>query len=163
MVVSDAHQQGRGEPVPEKPERPRNALRLGCGVWVMPDDLDWSFSRSGGPGGQNVNKVSTKAELRVKIALLRNFQPQDEERLRLNAGRFLTNAGEILIASDETRSQLDNREICLARLKAILTAAKTIPKVRRKTKPTRGSKERRLKAKKEASQRKGRRKWKNDD
>ena len=77
-------------------------------------------------------------------------------------GRFVTSANEILITSDETRSQLDNREICLTRLKSLIEAATTPPKTRRKTKPTRGSKERRLKEKKQASQRKDRRNWKPD-
>ena len=157
-----AQHQSRDESEPRKLERPENAVRLGGGVWVMPENLGWSFTRSSGPGGQNVNKVSTKSELRISISHLRNFTSEDEKRLRTNAGRFVTSANEILITSDETRSQLDNREICLTRLKSLIEAATTPPKTRRKTKPTRGSKERRLKEKKQASQRKDRRNWKPD-
>ena len=160
--MNDPNTQGQDQPPRGKPQRPANAINLGCGTWVLPEDLAWSFSRSSGPGGQNVNKVSTKAELRVQINRLINFTPQDEERLRSNAARFITASGEILIASDETRSQLDNRGICLTRLTSLIAAARTQPKARRKTKPTRGSKERRLKDKKEASERKSRRKWKHD-
>ena len=148
---------------PPIPKRPENAIRMGNGVWLMPDDLRYAFTRSGGPGGQNVNKVSTKVELRIRVTDLRRFGPDDLERLQSIGGRFLTAAGEIVITSEETRSQLENREAALARLKGLITAATTRPKIRRKTKPTRGSKERRLKNKKEASQRKNRRNWKPGD
>ena len=148
---------------PPIPKRPENAIRMGNGVWLMPDDLRYAFTRSSGPGGQNVNKVSTKVELRIRVTDLRRFGPDDLERLQSIGGRFLTAAGEIVITSEETRSQLENREAALARLKGLITAATTRPKTRRKTKPTRGSKERRLKNKKEASQRKNRRNWKPGD
>ena len=150
-------------PRPHKPARPENALRLGGGVWTMLEDLNWSFARSGGPGGQNVNKVSTKAELRVRLEDLRGFTAEHEKRMRTTAGRFITQSGEIRIASDETRSQLVNRERCLSRLRNLIEAATTRPKTRRKTKPTRGSKERRLKDKKQSSERKSRRNWKPGD
>ena len=146
-----------------RPTRPENAVRLGNGTWCMPEDLQWSFSRSGGPGGQNVNKVSTKAELRVPLSALRRFGPDDGDRLEATAGRFLTAAGDILVTADETRSQADNRELCLARLKSIVTTATTRPKVRRKTKPSRGAKERRLKEKRVSSEKKQRRNWKPGD
>ncbi len=129
----------------------------------MPDDCRWSFARSGGPGGQNVNKVSTKAELRLAISSLRRFGSDDRNRLETTAGRFLTASGDILITADETRSQADNREICLSRLKSIITAATTRPKVRKKTRPSRGAKERRLKEKRVSSDRKQRRNWKPGD
>ena len=148
---------------PDTPKRPERAIRLGNGVWTMPEDLRYAFTRSGGPGGQNVNKVSTKVELRVRVTDLRRFGADDLERLRSIGGRFLTAAGELIITSEETRSQLDNREAALSRLKALITAATTRPKTRRKTKPTRGSKERRLKEKKQASERKNRRNWKPGD
>ncbi len=151
-----------GAPTP-KPERPENAIRLGNGAWCMPDDLRWSFARSGGPGGQNVNKVSTKAELRLAITAIRRFGPDDRSRLETTAGRFLTAAGDILVTADETRSQADNRELCVSRLKAVVTAATTRPKQRKKTKPSRGAKERRLKEKRVASDKKQRRGWKSGE
>ena len=155
-------QHGKTPPL-HKPVRPENALRLGGGVWTMLENINWSFARSGGPGGQNVNKVSTKAELRIRLEDLRGFTAEHEKRLRTTAGRFITQAGEIRIASDETRSQGTNREKCLSRLRNIIEAATTRPKTRRKTKPTRGSKERRLKDKKQSSERKSRRNWKPGD
>ncbi|RPG22791.1 MAG: aminoacyl-tRNA hydrolase [Phycisphaera sp. TMED9] len=145
---------------PPRPVRPENAIRFGDGVWTSPDDLRWSFARSGGPGGQNVNKVSSKAELRLSLSALRNFRPEHRERLRSIAGRYLTAAEEILITADDNRSQLDNRAACLARLRSVVEAATTRPKTRKKTKPSRGSKERRLKAKRVASDKKQRRNWK---
>jgi ribosome-associated protein len=158
MPVPDPAQPD-GVPTP-KIERPENAIRLGNGAWCMPDDLRWSFARSGGPGGQNVNKVSTKAELLLAITAIRRFGPDDRARLETTAGRFLTAAGDILVTADETRSQADNRELCLSRLKAVVTAATTRPKQRKKTKPSRGAKERRLKEKRVASDKKQRRGWK---
>lgn len=152
-----------GDPPQPRPDRPTNAIRLGNGAWCMPDDLRWSFARSGGPGGQNVNKVSTKAELRLALSSLRRFGPDDRARLETTAGRFLTASGEILVTADETRSQADNRELCLSRLKSIVTAATTRPKVRKKTKPSRGAKERRLKDKRVSSEKKQRRNWKPGD
>ena len=99
----------RGSKPPARPVRPENAIRFGNGVWTLPGDLRWSFARSGGPGGQNVNKVSTKAELRLALAAIRNFRPEHFERLRSIAGRYLTASEEILITADDTSSQLDNR------------------------------------------------------
>jgi|GEM_PF-41260 ribosome-associated protein len=150
----------RGSKPPARPVRPENAIRFGNGVWTLPGDLRWSFARSGGPGGQNVNKVSTKAELRLALAAIRNFRPEHFERLRSIAGRYLTASEEILITADDTSSQLDNRAACLARLRSVVEAATTRPKTRKKTKPSRGSKERRLKAKRVASDKKQRRNWK---
>lgn len=160
--MSDSTPSDRGDPPPRRTERPDSAIRLGNGAWCMPDDLRWSFARSGGPGGQNVNKVSTKAELRLSLSAVRRFGPDDRARLESTAGRFLTSAGDILVTADETRSQADNRALCLTRLKAIITTATTRPKTRKKTKPSRGAKERRLKEKRVSSDKKQRRGWKPD-
>jgi ribosome-associated protein len=144
-------------------DRPHNAIELGGGVWCRVGDLAWSFARSGGPGGQNVNKVSTKAELRVAMSCLNDFTAEHAQRLKTAAGRFVTQEDEIVVVCDETRSQLDNRERCIEKLKSLIEAATTRPKARRKTKPTRGSKERRLKEKKQAGERKNRRSWKPEE
>ena len=144
-------------------DRPHSSIALGGGVWCQPGDVAWSFARSGGPGGQNVNKVSTKAELRVRMSSLNGFTSEHAERLKTTAARFVTQGGEIVVVCDETRSQLDNRERCIEKLKDLIEIATTRPKTRRKTKPTRGSKERRLKAKKQAGEQKSRRNWKNDE
>ena len=104
-----------------------------------------------------------RSKRRTRRAEIRRFGPDDLQRLRTTAGRFLTAAGHILVTADETRSQADNRELCLTRLKSIITAATTRPKVRKKTKPSRGAKERRLKEKRVSSDKKQRRNWKPGD
>ncbi len=107
-----------------------------------------TFSRSSGPGGQNVNKVSSKALLRMNLTQLLGVT--DEERVRL-AGKLQTrlNAeGELVLQAQDERSQLLNRELAVNRMVALIVAALHRDKPRRKTKPTKASQERRLTAKK---------------
>jgi len=122
-------------------------IELAPGVRVSSSILRFAFSRSGGPGGQNVNKLSTKAELRV---LLTDLPLSDRARHRLASasGRRITDAGVLVLVSEEHRSQSRNKAACLDKLRELLVAAMAEPKHRRKTKPTRGSKERRLTEKK---------------
>ena len=122
-------------------------LELAPGVWAAQADVRFAFSRSGGPGGQNVNKVNTKAELRVRPEALQGLTQRALARLRELAGNRLTNDGELLIVADDERTQERNRAGCMQRLRVLIVAAQKEPKVRRKTKPTRGSRERRLEAK----------------
>lgn len=128
-------------------------VEIAPGVVVSGDILRFSYSRSSGPGGQNVNKVNTKAELRVLMAeLVEPGGPLSQEagrRLRKLAGRGrITKDGELILVCDEHRTQRRNRGECLARLRVMVVEAQRRPKVRRKTKPTKGSVERRLKEKK---------------
>jgi ribosome-associated protein len=118
--------------------------------------LRFAFARASGPGGQNVNKRSTKAELRLDPRSL-PLRPAVLARLLDQARGYLTDQGELLIVSDEHRSQPRNREECLDRLRALLLSAAVEPKIRRKTRPSRGSKERRLAAKREHGEKKRRR------
>lgn len=131
------------DPSPDTPA----ALELAPGVRVSPAAVRFAFSRSSGPGGQNVNKLSTKAELRVSLTDL-PISARAKERLATLAGRRLTEAGEVLIVSETERSQSANKAECLVKLRELLVQAMHVPKVRRKTKPSKGSKERRLKEKK---------------
>lgn len=136
-------------------------IRLAAGVSVPESAIEFTFVSSSGPGGQNVNRRSTKARLRVRLADL-GLRPAAERRLRTLAGTLLTDEGELILTSDATRSQRANREDCLDRLKELVARSLVAPKPRKKTKPTRGSVERRLKEKRIRSERKSRRKSDDD-
>jgi ribosome-associated protein len=120
---------------------------------VPADALRFSFSSSSGPGGQNVNKRATKAELRLRLEDL-PIHPEARERLAEQASHLVTDDGELLILADEHRSQSRNKDECLDRLRAIVVRAMVRPKARRKTRPSRGSVERRIAEKKAVGARK---------
>ncbi len=115
----------------------------------IPDfELDFEFVRSSGPGGQNVNKVNSKAQLRWDALDSEALPPSVKERLIASFGGRLTKEGELLFSSDRYRDQQRNKEDCLEKLREILLSVAEAPKPRKKTKPTRGSQERRHKTKK---------------
>jgi len=114
--------------------------------------LSWRFSRSSGPGGQGVNTADSRVELTVAPLELSGLTETQRRRLAERLGPRLVD-GVLTIAASEHRQQLRNREAARARLAAVLRAAiAPPPAARRKTKPTRGSQERRIKAKKERGQ-----------
>ena len=118
----------------------------------IPDtEFQWSFARSGGPGGQNVNKVATKAVLRWGVTHSPSVPDDIKARFLANNRGRLTTEGEVVIMSDRSRSQLMNRQDCLDILASLLRAATKVPRKRKKTRPTRASRERRLQAKKHRS------------
>lgn len=131
-------------------ERPASGdgggVEIGPGIVVPESALRFTFSRSSGPGGQNVNKLSTRARMHLSLAALVGVvRPDVIDRLRENAGPSrVTDAGEIVITSDESRSQSMNRQGCLERLRELIVRSLHAPKIRRATKPSRGSKRRRL-------------------
>lgn len=126
------------------------------GVRLPVSALRFTFSRSGGPGGQNVNKLNTRATLSVPLATLAEAMPAGAfERLKAKAGsRVSVHADELLISSAESRSQLANRRACLAKLRHLLIEALHRPRRRRPTRPSRGVIERRLEHKKQRGERK---------
>lgn len=130
---------------------------------VPENELCWSFSRSSGPGGQNVNKVSSKALLRWNIVATTAFSFEAKARLLELLGPRITNDGELLISSQRYRDQPRNMEDCRAKLRELLAEALRPVKVRKETKPTKGSRQRRLTAKKQQSQRKQQRRLRSDD
>jgi len=128
-------------------------VEVAPGVRLAPAELVFAFSSSSGPGGQNVNKRATKAELRVRLDAI-PLSGRARDRLVLLAGKRLTDSGEIVLVADEHRSQGQNRGECLDRLRELLVEAMAVPRTRRKTRPSRGSVERRLADKERRSERK---------
>ena len=122
-------------------------LHISDTIAIADAELDERFVRASGPGGQNVNKVSTAVELRFNV--LASSLPDDVKmRLIALAGKRINTEGVLLIDSREHRTQAQNREAARARLAALVEAAMVRPKKRRKTKPTKAAKERRIESKK---------------
>src|SRR5688572_2999157 len=140
-----------GQPPPE------TGVELAPGVFANESALRFQFARSSGPGGQNVNKVNTKAELWVPLSALRGLRDDAMHRLVALAGKRLTKENEIHIAADTARTQESNRAAVMERLRELLVQAMHRPKRRKPTKPSPGAKRRRLESKRQRSEVKSRR------
>ncbi len=156
--------------VPQRqPADPSHATRegsdagvvLSSGAIVRPETLSFSFVSSQGPGGQNVNKRATKCVLRVRLDEL-PMTAEQLARLCAQAPSRVTDEGELIVAADEFRSQERNRGACIERLRDLLERALVAPKPRKKTKPSKGARERRLSEKRQRSESKRRRRDSDD-
>jgi ribosome-associated protein len=117
-------------------------------IAIPDEELEWKFIRSSGPGGQNVNKVASAVQLRFLLPRNATLSAAVRSRLRRLAGRRLVDDGTILLTARDERSQEQNRRAALERLADLVRAALIEPKIRKKTRPTRASKERRIDTKK---------------
>ncbi len=125
-------------------------------------ELNFSFSRSSGPGGQNVNKVNTKVELRFNINNSAILSKEEKFLLISKLEKQISNENELIIISQATRSQLNNKEDAILKFYDIINKALKPQKVRKPSKVTKAAKERRLKHKKVVSEKKVRRNFKDD-
>jgi ribosome-associated protein len=131
-------------------------------VSIPDEEFEWKFIRSSGPGGQNVNKVASAVQLRFLLPRNVSLPVAARNRLRRLAGQRLIDDGSILISARSERSQEQNRRDALERLSELIRAALIEPKIRKKTRPTRASKERRIESKKRrgtTKQGRGARSW----
>jgi ribosome-associated protein len=132
----------------------KNPLTTPRGLTIPAGDMQWTAVRSSGPGGQNVNKVSTRVELRFDLPNTLVLSVAVKARLRRLARGYLDSEGRILVSSQETRSRRQNLELARLRLAELVDRALPEPKRRVKTRPSKGATERRLAGKRHRSERK---------
>ena len=139
------------------------ALPINAQVSIPVGELRFQFSRSGGPGGQHVNKSSTQAELIFDVDGSPSLSAAHKQRIRSKLRGYLSKEGVLRLTCQSTRSQAQNRQEALDRLQGLLARALLRAKPRKPTRPTRASQERRLAAKKRRSDVKRRRRLRPED
>ncbi|HVH12396.1 MAG TPA: alternative ribosome rescue aminoacyl-tRNA hydrolase ArfB [Longimicrobium sp.] len=127
-------------------------LQINDSLWIPRAELTYRATRSGGPGGQHVNTSSSRVELAWDVDASPSVTEEQRALIRGKLANRINSEGVLLLASSEQRSQHQNKESVTARFAMLLAQALVVPKVRRKTKPSRASKEARLKAKKQRSE-----------
>jgi ribosome-associated protein len=130
-------------------------IPLAGDIVIDESELQWEFVRSGGPGGQNVNKVATAVQLRFDVEGSQSLTQEIKERITRIAGRRMTSDGTLLIKAQRFRSQERNRVDALERLQEIIGEALRKPKRRIRTRPTASSRMQRLESKRKRAAKKG--------
>lgn len=123
-------------------------IKITTNIYIHDSEIKFTFIRSPGPGGQNVNKVATTAQLRFNVKQSRSISDQIRARLLLLAGKKITSQGELILKASRYRTQERNKQDALNRLIELIQRASIPPKKRKKTKPTLASKQLRLAKKK---------------
>jgi ribosome-associated protein len=132
------------------------------GLPYLGKEMNFQATRSSGPGGQHVNKVSTRVELRFNIPASELLSEQQKEVLLRKLSGKLTKEGELIVSSEETRSQKRNKEDCISKFYELLGQALKPPKKRLRTRPTAASRKKRLEGKKQQAEKKARRKFRGE-
>ena len=125
------------------------AVRITGGVQIPLDELRFRFTRSSGPGGQHVNKAATQVELTFDVAGSPSLSEGQKQRIVSRLGAYVSKEGLLRVTCQSSRSQKKNREEAVERFAALVARALHVPKARRRTRPSRGSVERRLAAKRQ--------------
>ncbi len=126
-------------------------LEINETIRIPESEWEWSFVRASGPGGQNVNKVASKAVLRWHLGVSPSLPDAVKQRLSALQKKRLTQEGDLVLSSQRFRDQEKNRQDCLDKLRDMILQALAVPKPRRPSRPTRGSRLRRLAAKRHRS------------
>jgi ribosome-associated protein len=134
-----------------------DALRINTRIAIPRSELLFTFVRSSGPGGPNVNKDASKAVLRWAATSSPSIPDDVRARLLARAARQINDRGELVLTSQRYRDQSRNKDDCLEKLRSLIASVAKAPRIRRKTKPSKSSREARLKDKRAASQKKQRR------
>lgn len=132
-------------------------LRINAQIAIPRSELRFSFVRSSGPGGQNVNKVASKAVLRWSVASSQSIPHETRSRVMAKLTRRINDRGELVLSSQRYRDQGRNVEDCLDKLRSLVATAVKTPRPRKKTRPSQASREARLSEKRAASEKKRRR------
>ena len=126
-------------------------FEINAQIQIPDSELEWSYVRAGGPGGQNVNKVSSKAVLRWNLAASSSLPEGVKTRFRAQQRNRITADGDLIVTSQRFRDQERNKEDCLDKLRGMILQATIIPKPRKPSKPGRAARERRLQLKRHRS------------